>query len=100
LIGCSVNDASFRRGPDLCGDRRHDLDLLIAVGNAGGDGGRTIEGDSSALIGDPEWKLYHPPDMLAGAEGTAVFKLLRTGPAAEKEFTSEELVRHPNHGAV
>jgi hypothetical protein len=42
---------------------------------------------SSALISDPDWKLYHPPDMLADPEGAAVFKLLRTGPAAEKEFT-------------
>jgi hypothetical protein len=81
------------------GDRRHDLDLLIAVGNFGGDGCRTIEGDSSALIGDPEWKLYHPPGMLADPEGAAVFKLLRTGPAAEKEFVEEELVRRSSHGA-
>jgi hypothetical protein len=27
------------------GDRRHDLDLLIAVVNSGGDGCRTIEGE-------------------------------------------------------
>jgi hypothetical protein len=69
------------------GERRHDLDLLIASGNSGVDGCRTIEGDSPALIGDPEWKPYHPPDMLADAEGAALFKLLRTGPAAERGFT-------------
>jgi hypothetical protein len=70
------------------GDRWHDLDLRIAVVNFGGDAGRTIaKAFLQPLIGDPERKLYHPPGMLADPEGAAVFKLLRTEPAAEKEFT-------------
>jgi hypothetical protein len=34
--------------------------------------------------------------MLADPEEAAVFKLLRTGPAAEKEFTGRSLCGVPN----